>query len=118
TLVRAGHDAAKSPGYVQETFKTALRAYILALGSTGDADATIANAEQVMAELKTAMGETPEGKARLINVYVGLASDLDARMAVASDDAKESLSRGFEAFLQQLSNDATELNVMNWVAET
>lgn len=118
TLVRAGHAGTKSEGYIQETFKTALRAYILALGSTDDSDATIAKAKQVMGELKKAMGETPEGKSRLINVYVGLASDLDARMAVASDEAKESLSQGFEAFLQQLSNDATELNVMNWVAET
>lgn len=118
TLVRAGHPSAKSAGYVQETFKTALRAYILVLGSAGDSEATIDKAKQVMTELKTAMGETPEGKSRLINVYVGLASDLDARMAVASDQAKDSLSQGFEAFLQQLSKDATELNIMNWVAET
>ncbi len=118
TLVRAGHPGAMNDGYIQETFKTALRAYILALGSTDDSDATIAKSKQVMAELKQATGESPAGKARLINVYVGLASDLDARMAVASEEAKDSLSRGFDAFLQQLSNDATELNVMNWVAET
>jgi hypothetical protein len=118
TLVRAGHDSAKGAGYIQETFKTALRAYILVLGSTTDADATIAKAQQVMSELKTAMGTTPDGKARLINVYVGLATDLEARLEDASDDAKESLSKGFETFLEQLSKEATELNVMNWVAET
>ncbi len=118
TLVRAGHPGAQNEGYIQETLKTALRAYILALGSTGDADAVIAKSKQVMSELKAATGDTPEGKARLVNVYVGLASDLDARLADASDEAKDSLSKGFEAFLQQLSSSATELNVVNWVAET
>ena len=71
TRVRGGHAATKGPGVVQETYKTALRAYISSLSSAADSGAVIDKAKQVMNELDAAMGDTPEGKQRLINVYIG-----------------------------------------------
>ena len=117
TLCRANHPATTSKGFAEETYKTALRAYISAL-AVGNASQNIDRARQVMDELKAATGSTPEGKQRLIDVYVGLASDLQKQLEIASDDSRDALSKGFDAFLTQLNQDAKELSVLNWVAET
>jgi len=117
TLTRAGHAATQREGFAEETYKTALRAYISALGS-GDASQRIAQAKQVMDELKEATGDAPEGNQRLIDIYVGLASDLEEQLANADDASKDALSQGFDAFLAQLSENADDLSILNWVAET
>ena len=116
-LCRAKHAATTSKGFAEETYKTALRAYISAL-SGETASQNIDRARQVMDELKAATGDSPEGKQRLIDVYVGLASDLQKQLEIASEGSRDALSKGFDAFLTQLNQDAKELSVLNWVAET
>ena len=64
------------------------------------------------------MGATPEGQKRLVAIYIGLARDLEERLKQAPPEIKRSLSKGFEAFLRQLSSGSREPNVLNWVGET
>jgi hypothetical protein len=118
TLVRAKNEATQKPGFPEETFKTALRAYISSLGGSTEAAATVEKAKGVMADLKTYMGQDDAGKAKLVAIYVSLARDLQRQMEIAEPAAKSSLGQGFEAFLGQVAADATELDVLNWVAET
>ncbi|MDX1946314.1 MAG: hypothetical protein SFU86_13015 [Pirellulaceae bacterium] len=119
TLVRAKDSTTEKPGFAEETYKTALRAYISSLAEAGtDSSATVAKAKQVMEELKTYMGATSDGATKLVSIYVSLARDLQRQMEIADAGVKVGLGKGFEAFLSQVASEATELNILNWVAET
>jgi cellulose synthase operon protein C len=96
-----------------ETYKTALRAYISVLPSAADPQAAVGKAIRLMDDMKAAV---PADK--LIGIYVGLAHDLEEQMKLASPQARQSLSRGFEAFLVRIRESATEFGVLNWVAAT
>ena len=119
TLVKNNDEAVNKPGFPEETYKTALRAYISSLAGGGtDAAATVTKAEGIMESLKEQMGKTPEGQAKLVAIYVSLARDLQRQMEIADPAVKTALGKGFETFLKQVAADATELNMLNWVAET
>ena len=119
-LVRAKDENTQKPGFPEETFKTALRAYISALSgaSASEAAALIGKAEGVMDDLEQYMGQDDAGKQKLVAIYVSLARDLARQMEIAEPAAKSALGKGFEAFLSQVAEDARQLDVLNWVAET
>jgi hypothetical protein len=119
TLVKNNDESVNKPGFPEETYKTALRAYISSLAAGGgDAAASVEKAKAIMESLKQQMGKTPEGQARLVAIYVSLARDLQRQMEIADPEVKKSLGLGFETFLKEVAADATELNILNWVAET
>ncbi|HEX5105661.1 MAG TPA: hypothetical protein VFV87_17700, partial [Pirellulaceae bacterium] len=119
TLVQNNDPSVGAPGFADETYKTALRAYISALASKeGDAADAVKKAEGIMDLLEQQMNATPQGQAKLIAIYVSLARDLQRQMEIAEPEVKKGLGQGFEAFLKQVASGATELNVLNWVAET
>jgi hypothetical protein len=112
-LVNANSPAAQREGYAAEVYKTALRAYISSLATAKDSDAVIKKATGVMDAMKAAIEQK-----QLISIYVSLARDLEKQMELAVPATKKALSKGFETFLKQLRNGATEFSVLNWVAET
>ncbi|MEX2176675.1 MAG: hypothetical protein WD872_20075 [Pirellulaceae bacterium] len=118
TMVRNKNPIATRPGFPEETYKTALRAYISSLAGAGDAAPLVEKAKGVMASLKEHMGDDPASKQKLVAIYVSLARDLQRQMEIAAPQAKSALGQGFEAFLSQVAQDASELDVLNWVAET
>lgn len=118
TLVRQGHPAAQDQGISEETYKTALRAYIGALTVSPDRAAMLAKAQDTMTNMKSAIGGAAGGQDRLVAVFVSLARSLEAQLKVAPPDTKLALSQGFESFLKQIREETTEFNVLNWVAET
>lgn len=115
TLARAKHASVSDAAVKEEVYKTALRAYISSLATDENA---ITKAEAVMNEMKSVIGGDAAGEKRLISVYVGLAQDLEKQMTTATPEAKRALAQGFESFLNQLSAGATDLSVLNWVAES
>ncbi|MGI8981414.1 MAG: hypothetical protein ACR2FY_19480 [Pirellulaceae bacterium] len=118
TLIKAKHPSTQKEGFEVEAYKIALRAYISTLGTAKDTAATIKKAKEMMAALKTAMAGTPDGPNKLVAIYVALARDLQTQLEIADPKAKAALTPGFEEFLKQVGEDATELNVLYWVAET
>ena len=119
TLLQNDDPLLQREGFPEETYKTALRAYISSLSAGGaDANATIEKARGVMDALKQRIGQTPQGQARLVAIYISLARDLQQQMEIADPAAKKALGLGFENFLRQVGEDATELDILNWVAET
>jgi tetratricopeptide (TPR) repeat protein len=122
TLVKRNDPAVERDPIPDETFKTALRAYISSLAAKGatpeQTTATIDKAKGIMAELKNRMGSTKEGQTKLVTIYVSLARDLQRQMDYAPPEAKSALGAGFKVFLDQVGSDASELNVLTWVAET
>jgi len=113
TLVEAGHAATTRENFNAEVYKTALRAYISSLAGAADSDAVIKKATGVMDAMKAAIEQD-----KLIDMYVGLARDLEEQIKLASPEAKKPLSKGFETFLKRLRTGSTELSVLNWVAAT
>ncbi|HUE70795.1 MAG TPA: hypothetical protein VMP01_07885 [Pirellulaceae bacterium] len=116
TLLAQNHPATQKEGFDTETYKTALRAYISALGSTKNPQPLIAKAKQMMDALKASMGEA--GQARLVATYVTIARDLQTQMELADDSAKKGLATGFEVFLKEVGAEAKEKDILYWVADT
>jgi hypothetical protein len=118
-LVGAKHPATTKEGFDQETYKTALRAYIAALAANPQDTSLIDKAKQVMESLKQVVGTSDEGQRRLVAIYISLAHDLKKQIdLIEAPAAKKTLSEGFAAFLSQVGSGSDELNVLNWVAET
>ncbi|MEX0818225.1 MAG: hypothetical protein WD070_01490 [Pirellulaceae bacterium] len=116
-LVNKNDASAKDPAVVEEVYKTALRAYISSLGGP-DGSVAIDKAKGVMDKMKATLGGDAAGEKRLVSVYVNLAQDLEKQLESATPEVKRALSQGFETFLNQLSAGASELSVLNWVAES
>src|SRR5204863_9074644 len=68
--------------------------------------------------MKKRMGEPPQAQQKVVGIYVSLARDLQRQMEIAEPSVKKSLGVGFESFLSEVATGATELNILNWVAET
>ncbi len=116
TLVNEKNAAAAKALFVEETYRTALQAYVASLGTSGVE--MMDKAKGVIAAMQTALGEDAEGKQRMLSVYVGLAQDVQRQMKSAPPEVKLQLSTVFEAFLLELSNGSDDLSVLNWVADT
>ena len=117
TLVQKNDPSVANPAFPPLIYKTALRAQLARMAATPGAGG-MNEAVKLMAGLKSAMGDTAEGKRRLISTYVGLANDLQAQLGLLQPAARKSLATGFDAFLNQVRQDADEFNVKNWIAET
>ncbi|NNE00064.1 MAG: tetratricopeptide repeat protein [Pirellulaceae bacterium] len=116
TLVQQSSDAVSNPVFVEETYRTSLRAYVASLAD-GGAD-RMAKAKNVMAQMQSALGSDAAGKQRMLGVYVALAQDVQREMKSAAPQSREQMSEVFETFLLELSQGSSELSVLNWVAET
>ena len=105
-------------GFDEAIYRATLRAAIAVLPSANDPGAAMAEAIAVMDKLKKRVGGTPEGNRRVIGIYVALARDLQRQMQASAPSARQSLSAGLQTFLTQVAEQAAELNVLYWVAET
>jgi hypothetical protein len=118
TLLKSGDAALTQGRFPEETYKVALRAYVSTLAGAGDPAATIDKAKGIMAALRDHMGQTAAGKQQMVSIYVSLARDLQRQMEIAEPQAKGVLGDGFEEFLTSVAQDADELDILYWVAET
>jgi len=108
------------PSYSENTYKTALRAYISSLSNasnSADTNRLMEKAEQMMESLEELVGDSPKGRKRLMSIYVGLASDLEKQISLAPAGSREALSQGFETFLLRVVGGADDLRILNWAAE-
>ncbi len=120
TLVAKNDPSVNRAGFAEEVLKVALRAQI---GSLADpnvkADDALKKAQAIMADLKKSVGDAPQSQEKLVRIYIGIARDLESQIKLAENPAaKTALSQGFEKFLSEVGKEATEFNVLNWVAET
>lgn len=119
TLLDQKHVSVESPWTLVNTYKTAVRAYIGALKNSSSKQLMIDNALSIMSKLKTAVGDTPEGRQQLIGIYLGLANDLKSQMdELPSAAEKKTFALGLTAFLDEIRQDSEELNTLVWVART
>ncbi len=117
TLVKANNEAVNREGVAQETYKTALRAYIGALPGAANKPELIAKAEGAMDGLKGTVSQDAAGQEKLISIYVTLANDVKNQIDLASQVNKKPLTQGFATFLDKVAGTSNDFTVLNWVAE-
>jgi tetratricopeptide (TPR) repeat protein len=112
TLVKAESPVAKRGNFVEDTYKTALRAYVGAQ--------KLDQAEEVMNALEEIAADTR----RLTQIYIALGRELQEQLERLGKEGKEEerkkVSGGFEVFLGRILNrqEGNTFSSLNWVAET
>ncbi|MHB8955764.1 MAG: hypothetical protein ACYC4U_22525 [Pirellulaceae bacterium] len=119
----ARNDAAiDSPALREQAYRVALGAVVAALPKVaGDQQrmALIERSRQLMQTLRQEVGETPEAQQRLVEIFYSLARGLETQIKLLEDpQERRVLSDGFSVFLEQVREEATDLRVLNWVAES
>ena len=117
TIAEKNSTGTISQTYRENTFKTALRAYISAVGNTTDTGQFLKKAEQMMSLLEETVGDNQAGQKRLVAIYVALASDLEQQLKLAPLQTKQALSKGFEKFLLRVVDRSSDLKILKWSAE-
>ena len=76
TLIEKKDPVTDAAGFVEQSYKAALRAQIGTLALPGaDSNSVVNSAMETMQSLSQAVGTSPEGKRRLTATYIGLAKD-------------------------------------------
>jgi hypothetical protein len=118
TLVDQGAAVADIPRFAEETCKTSIRAYVSSVSDAPDPQQAIDQASRVLQQLRDRVADSPQGRARLIGIYVSLAQDMERQMMIASPTARQALSQGFEEFLRQAGQASDDPTVLSWIGET
>jgi tetratricopeptide (TPR) repeat protein len=111
-LVKAKSPVAQREGFTEDTYKTALRAYV--------AVQKLDEAEQVMNALEKIAADTR----RLTQIYIALGRELQEQLERLGKEGKEAerkkVSEGFELFLKRILDrkQGNNFSSLNWVAET
>ncbi|MHB8969026.1 MAG: hypothetical protein ACYC3X_02995 [Pirellulaceae bacterium] len=121
-MVQRNDAAIDSPGLREYAYRVALAAVVSALPKVaGDQERTalIERSRQLMQTLRDEVGDTPEAQQRLVEIFYSLARGLETQIKLLErPQDRRVLSDGFSAFLEQVRGEATDLRVLNWVAES
>ena len=121
TLVKAGHPHASTAKVVEDTYSMALSANIgsLATATAEQTNAIIAASREIMTALNEAVSGQEGGQRRLVSRYYTLARQLERQLKEAeSTEQKQALASGFETFLNEVGNTATDFSTQHWLGET
>ncbi len=118
TLLKAKVPAAEVEGVPAEIYKTAMRAYVSIEPQQLDSATAAMNA------LEKLYANDPDGAARLTQILVGVAYDLEQQLdelnREGDTDKTESTIRAFEKFLNRIAEreQALDYRTLNWIAST
>lgn len=110
--------ATKIPGLILESYRTAIRAHVALAADPNSTQTEIKIAQNLLDELRDQLKDQPDGNARMISIYVGLARGLERQLAEADSNARAGLSKGFETFLRNAAGDSEDPTILSWVADT
>ena len=108
----------KIPGLTTEAYKTAIRAHVATAAVSGDTAKSINAAQDMLDNLKEQFAKQPNGKTKMISIYISLAKDLERQLTIAAPDDRKALSRGFESFLRGAAEGNKDVAVQNWAGAT
>jgi tetratricopeptide (TPR) repeat protein len=121
-MVQRNDAAIDTPALREHAYRVALSAVVAALPKvTGGAEraALIERSQQLMQSLRTEVGDTPEAQQRLVEIFYSLARGLETQIKLLDrPEDRRLLSDGFSVFLEQVRAKASDLRVLNWVAES
>ncbi len=121
-LLQKGDKLLADPKIRERTLRVALAAMVSTLPKTKASDqraGLLERARTTMATLREEVGDSPEGKQRLVAVFFSLASGLKRQLELLDEPAdRRVLSAGFDAFLRQVQEQAQDAQLLNWVADS
>ncbi len=119
TLVAANHEATQTPGYAEEAYKSALRAYVTVTPPQQEKAESVMDAlEQLVAQQG---GDAAE---KLTLIFISLGLQLQDQIAVLKDEGKDEeikqVAQSFEVFLDRVGKreKGNDWASRNWVAST
>ena len=119
TLVQKKHPFADREGFAEETYRTVLRAYTLALGeakTAGETGHLMRKVEQTTIAFEGVVGDSAESRRRLVGIYVSLAQEMQNQIKVAPAQSRVALSKGLANFLQRISAGTEDTRILHWAA--
>ncbi len=117
-LAMAQDPLMQSPARMQRAYTLALLAYVATLPQAADPDETVAQAMATLETLRGTYGKDAAGQRQLAATYVALAQNVRKQIEAAPPAGRRNLSAAFAQFLERAAASATEVDVLNWVAES
>jgi len=118
SLIQKKDPVASKPSTVESAFRVALTGYMSMLSGENGA-ASIDKAKGLLQQLNSRVGDTPQGKKRLVSFYFTLARDLEEQLNAAENaEKKDVLAAGFETFLNEVGATGMDFSVRYWAAST
>jgi hypothetical protein len=121
-LLSEGHSAASRPAYILETYKAALRAYVLV--SPPQEDKAVATMKALEEAVQVNGGDGRAAAEQLTRIYIGLGVALQKQVAALRDAGRTSqadrIAAAFAQFLDRIAARQAEANwpTRVWLAQT
>jgi hypothetical protein len=113
TLLNEGHPIAERPAFVVESYKAALRAYVLV--SPPQDEKAVDAMKALERAVQTADADGPAASEQLTRIYVGLGVELQKQITALRDTGRaRQADRIAAAFSQFLDRIAARQNEANW----
>ncbi len=122
TLLNAGHSIADRPAYVVETYKAALRAYVLV--SPPQEEKAVDTMKSLEKAVQTSGTDGPASTEQLTRIYVGLGVELQKQITALRNSGRarhaERIAAAFAQFLDRIAARQNEANwpTRVWLAQT
>ncbi|HJQ81340.1 MAG TPA: hypothetical protein VJ828_15370 [Lacipirellulaceae bacterium] len=121
-LVNEGHSVASHPAFVVETYKAALRAFVLV--SPPQDEKAVATMKALEKAVQTSGAEGGAASEQLTRIYVGLGIELQKQIMVLRESGRgrqaERIAAAFAQFLDRIAARQTEADwpTRVWLAQT
>ncbi len=117
------NDAAiESPALREQAYSVGLSAIVSALPkvkSTEQRTALIQRSRKMVEALRREVGDSADSQKRLVSIFYRLARGLETQLKLLDKpEDRRVLSEGFSTFLDQVRKEASDLRILNWVAES
>ncbi len=121
-MIQRNDAAIESPTLREQAYRVALNAMVSALPklqNTQQRTALIERIREMMNALRAQIGDSPKSQKRLVDIFYTLALGLETQLQLLDKpEDRKILSEGFRAFLEQVRDEAKDLRILNWVAQS
>ncbi|MEM6363795.1 MAG: hypothetical protein AAF745_05170, partial [Planctomycetota bacterium] len=107
-----------SEGFMPELYRTQLQALVGQMtNAEGDTDKLVRRASKAMDDLR-ASASGPDGKRRLLAIFLSLATDIREQLDNANPQRKSQLIKAFRVFLERIADSTKDPATLMWVGQT
>lgn len=121
-MIERGDPVMDEPRLREQAYRVALSAMVSALTKVENNAARaqlIDRCRGMIQHLRASVGDSPESQKRLVDVFVSLAAGMERQLKLLDKPAdRRVLSQGFRTFLEQVRDEADDLRVLRWVADS
>ncbi len=112
-LVKQKHAVTQQGDFRNDTYKTAIRAYLAKLRDGQDTMKWVEKSQGVISALENEIGHSPQGKKQLAGIYLALSRELsDQFQSLSSGEQKQAFADGLEVFLNSLKSSSSDQQLL------